>query len=465
MAEQDNDNNFGIASFECGRGNTMRIDFPNVIEADAHMNIGIALMPFMKGGYHFIKENGFSTSKKAEGLNEVETSFVKYLYKIRKANKENKKLDYSIFSGPRRLKIRERIFLAGKIFPVLSISYSGEDIDCSTSKIKTKSVSSTELRLLFGESLNEYKAFSVEYISIDNDNMRIYLPKSSEIGIDYKNLLIDFLNNGAKTENVANHGEFPDLETYTLATGKSELTNGCWLTKNHESNDDTWKNACMYILEHKLQGVLAPFSQIADFYTLLDDKITNDTKHKTRWLKGAKKLVNSLKIMDGGFPLVANDVETILNELNIGICDYAITQFYELFYGKYKDNPLIKRQEAYEWDLAFVKHEQGVVAVPIYSKTNKLTIEKYQDMADQDVKGFHGFGGFVMDKTPLRVIPEFDEPWNGKVTDAQFRIDLPMLMLWLDRHKPTSDNFKGKVDENGYLLEEFKEIIEKYEAK
>ncbi|WP_158976934.1 hypothetical protein [Cellulophaga sp. L1A9] len=187
------------------------------------------------------------------------------------------------------------------------------------------------------------------------------------------------------------------------------------VSKNREANDDIWKNACIYILEHKLQGVLAPFSQMADFYTLLDDKITNDTKHKTRWLKGAKKLVNSLKIMDGGFTFVANDVETILNELNIGICDYAITQFYELFYGKYKDNPLEKRQDAYEWDLAFVQHEQGVVAVPIYSKTNKKTIEKYQDMADQDAEGAHGLGGWGIDKVLRRkVIPKFDEPWDGK---------------------------------------------------
>lgn len=215
---------------------------------------------------------------------------------------------------------------------------------------------------MFGETFDEYKAFSLQYLSIDNDNIRLYLPKNTEIGIDYKNLLVDFLTNGTKTKTTATHGEFPDLETYTLATGKTELKDGCWLTKNRDANDDTWKNACMYILEHKLQGVLAPFAQIADFYTLLDDKIINDTKHKTRWLKGAKKLVNSLKIMYGGFTLVANDVEIILNELNIGICDYAITQFYELFYGKYKDNPLEKRQDAYEWDLAFVQHEKGVVA-------------------------------------------------------------------------------------------------------
>ncbi|MEM0941698.1 MAG: hypothetical protein AAGI25_18210 [Bacteroidota bacterium] len=430
--------------------------FPNGI----YMNVGVALMPFMDKGYHFIKEDNFSYTK-AEGFNEVEVDFVKYLYKIRKANRENSILDYRIFPGPRHLKTRERIFVAGKIFPVLSISYSGEDIDCSTPKIKTKSVSSKELQLLFGD---EYKAFSLEYISVDNDNLRIYVPKYSEIGIDYKDLLIDFLINGTKTKDVVNYGEFPDLDTYTLATGKNELTVGCWLTKNREADDSIWKNACMYIVKHKLQGVLAPFVQIADFYALLDYKITNETKHKTRWLKGAKKLVKSLKRMDGGSIFIANDVETILNELNLGICDYAITQFYELFYGKYKDNPLIKLQDAYEWDLAFVEHEQGVVAVPIYSKANKITISRYQDMADQDAKGWHGLAGWGSDMA-LKIVPEFDDPWEGEVTDAQFRIDLPMLMLWLDRHKPTGENFKDKVDENGYLLEEYKQIIEKYEAK
>jgi len=120
-------------------------------------------------------------------------------------------------------------------------------------------------------------------------------------------------------------------------------------------------------------------------------------------------------------------------------------------------------------DLTFVQHEQGAVAVPIYSKTNKKTIERNQDMADQDAKGSHGLGGWGIDVFGRvfdnRIIPEFDDPWNSKVTDTQFRIDLPMLMLWLDRHKPTGDNFKDKVDENGYLLEEYKLIIEGYEAK
>ncbi|TRX34210.1 hypothetical protein FNW52_14350 [Flavobacterium sp. ZT3R18] len=73
--------------------------------------------------------------------------------------------------------------------------------------------------------------------------------------------------------------------------------------------------------------------------------------------------------------------------MNLGICDYAITQFYELFYGKYKDTSLENDADAYAFDLQFVKHEQGVVAPPIYAKTPKGTISIFQAMADKDPQG------------------------------------------------------------------------------
>lgn len=444
------------------------------------MNVGVALMPFMENGFHFIKEENIFKSEYEEGLNDVETGFVKYLYKIRQANRNKTTLAYTSISGPNRFNRRERIFIGGKIFPVMSISYGSnfsggtlgfgkEDADCSSSKMEIKSVSTYELKILFGESLNEYYAFSKQYISVDNDKIKIYLPKETEIGVDYPSLMKDFLTNGEKTKIATINGEFPDMEIYTMATGISYLTKACWLTKDRKAKTDTWKNACMYIVEHKLLGVLGPFGQIADFYKLLDEKMF-ETKHKTRWLKGAKKLVDALTILDGGSSFVANDVEVILSELNIGICDYAITQFYELFYGKYKNDHLDTMGKAYSWDLAFVKHEQGVVAVPIYAKTSKNTIQTFQAMADRDasldpINAIHGIGSWGIKNFWRRVTPEFDEPWNGKVTDAGFRIDLPMLMLWLDKHKPTSTPFKGKVDNKGFLKEEYKKIIRDYEAK
>ncbi|NRS89924.1 hypothetical protein HNQ02_002858 [Flavobacterium sp. 7E] len=80
-------------------------------------------------------------------------------------------------------------------------------------------------------------------------------------------------------------------------------------------------------------------------------------------------------------------------------------------------------------------------------------------MADKDGQGdlmhyknsWHGAGGFLNSVTP-----EFDDPWDGDVTDAGFRIDLPLLMLWLDQHKPTSKSFKDKIDKDGYLKDKFK---------
>ena len=83
------------------------------------------------------------------------------------------------------------------------------------------------------------------------------------------------------------------------------------------------------------------------------------------------------------------------------------------------------------------------------------TIGVFQAMADKDPQKDirHGLGGY------LGVTPEFDNPWNGRVEDSGFRIDLPMLMLCLDRYKPTSTSFKGKVDSKGYLKEEYKKMI------
>ena len=54
---------------------------------------------------------------------------------------------------------------------------------------------------------------------------------------------------------------------------------------------------------------------------------------------------------------------------------------------------------------------------------------------------------------------DFDPP--ALVTDNQFRIDLPLLMLYLDKHIPKA---KSSVNANG-TLKEYKPIITKYEIK
>lgn len=428
----------------------------NILESGIYINPGIAFMGFMDQNFYFVND-----IKKREDLNNVEIGYVKYLYEIRNANKNNTEIAYTYFTGPNGFHLRERVFIAGKIFPVLNAIYKGENAD--PKKIEIRSYNFTELRLLFGEP--DYSRYSINYISIDNDKIRIFLPKE-EMGINYATHLLDFLTNGTNTQRVATHGEFPDKETCELARNSPLYTDAlppdCWLTSDREADNPIWHKACERILKYKLTGILAPFSQIADFYKYVDDKLPL-FGHHIRWTKGGLALVKALvKVETWANPLISNDVQIILNELNLGICDYAITQFHELFYGKYENIPLKNDADAYVFDLQFIQHEQGAIAVPIYEKTSDETIRVFQAMADKDAQGdlmhyknsWHGGGGFLN-----FVTPEFDEPWKGDVTDAGFRTDFPLLMLWLDRHQPTSASFIGKVDENGYLKEEYKKII------
>lgn len=449
----------------------------DVLAERIYMNDGVALFPFMSTEYYFVR-----IKNESSGFNGVEPNYVEFFHRIRKANREAKKGDQkkkwiepNFFSNrpPGQLGIVERIFIGGKIFPVMMLIYNNEFVglvrkSADAGKISIKKVNLNTSVGKFISGSTRYDEFDNRYISIDNDKISIMLPKITEMGIDYVNLLYDFLTNGNKTMIAATHGEFPNMAMYELATDKKSLQNGCWLTKDRKEGkygNLTFQFACNYIIEKKLQGVIAPFEQIYTFYEFVDQALPR-FKHKCRWTKGAKKLVKALTMLEGGSSVIYNDIETILSELNLGICDYAITQFYELFNGKYATEPLDTLEKAYQFDKQFINYEQGTVAVPIYNKTSKATIQRYQDMADQDAKGQHGTGSWFMDKIVQdKVIPEFDDPWNASVKDAGFRIDLPLLMLWLDRHKPTSAPFKGKVDANGYLKEEYKKIIRTYEIK
>jgi len=409
------------------------------------------------------------TSPEAKDLNQIEIGFVKFLLKIRNANYYKKKIPYErlFTSNPDGNKKRERVFIAGKIFPVLNITYSGDDADAT--KISLKTINMTERSLLFGDP--EYKHYNPLYISIDNDKIKIFLPVSYS-DIDFPSLMLDFLTNGKTTAHTIG-GEFEDYETYKLALREKAQTekswkgeDGSWLLNDRDKNTERWLNGYSYIIKHKIQGRLAPFKQIYDFYNAVDGWIFR-LGHRVKWCKGAKALVgvlatNPIKIggLEGGSNVIDNDVEIILNELNLGICDYAITQFYDLIYGKYAVTPL-KGDKAYNWDKNFIEYEQGTVAPPIYSKTNSKTISKFQDMADRDFVGKHGAEAWFA--SPFSIVPQFDsfDP-PGKVTDNQFRIDLPLLMLYLDKHKPTAKSFIKHCKADGTLNDDYKEKIRDY---
>ena len=412
-----------------------------------------------------IKEDKLSEE---DFYNEVEIEFVKYLFKIRNANKDKQKVVYERFSGPFGGVKRERVFIAGKIFPILNMKFSGKDADASI--ITKKSLNLKEKVLLFGDK--DSSLYSPGYISIGNDDIMIFVPKPySEV--DYLGLMYDFLTNGKLTAHTIG-GEFPDYETYKLALREKAKAlknwkgeDGCWLIEDRAENKERWWNGYDYIVKNKVRGRLAPFKQIYDFYDAVDGWLFR-LGHKVKWCKGAKKLVGALANspvliggLEGGSNVISNDIEVILNELNLGICDYAIIKFHELIYGKYATTPLTG-DDAYNWDVAFVTHEQQVVAPPIYNKTSAKTIATYQDMADKKVLGgTHGAGSYILN-TVTPAFDDFNPP--AKVTDMYFRTDLPLLMLYLDIHKPSINTkpLKKYLTANGTVNEECKEIIRPY---
>lgn len=393
-------------------------------------------------------------------INTTELNTVKTLFQIRNANYYKKRIrnDYQISIFP-----KERVFIAGKIFPVINLIFKETASAYNASKIELKNWKSSD-------PVYNSKIHNRQYISIDNDNLMILLPISYS-GVNFPELMLDFLTNGSKTKHTIG-GEFPDYPTYKLALREKAINikdwegqDGCWLT-NDRGNNKRWENAQDFILKNKLKGRLAPFNQIADFYHYVGKKCQKkEFQHDIKWYKGAATLVDALDLLEGGNLLIANDVETILNELNLGICDYAITQFYDLFYGKYAKIPL-KGNAAYDFDKNFIIYEQGTVAPPIYKKADKLTIQRFQDMADKDPQsGWHGLGGVFNSVTPA--FDDFTPP--AKVTDNLFRIDLPLLMLYLDKHTIDKNNcspsLKNYLTLDGHVNDECKKIIRKYEIK
>ncbi|BEV05065.1 hypothetical protein [Chryseobacterium gambrini] len=416
------------------------------------------------------KKNFFDTVEEDYFINTTELNTVKTLFQIRNANYYKKKVIIRDLKNPiSNFYLKERIFIAGKIFPALNLIYQNYIDSFDASKIALKN---------WKGQVSFYKpnVHNRQYISIDNDKLMILLPISYS-GVNFPELMLDFLTNGMKTAHTIG-GEFPDYPTYKLALREAAIPedkwkgqDGCWITDDRIWNREEWRTGFSYIIKNKIKGRLAPFAQIYKFYNSVDWYITNVYKHEVKWCKGAKKLVDALassKIyfggLEGGSNVIDNGIETILNELNLGICDYAIEKFHELMFGKYAKFPL-KGDEAYNWDVNFITHEQGIVAPPIYRKTNIDTIRIFQMMSDKDGVdisngvSIQGGGSSLLNK----VTPAFDDfTPPAKVTDDQFRIDLPLLMLYLDKHKPKWKGFAGKLNSDGTVNSEIKKIIKPF---
>ena len=160
----------------------------DILDEPICMNLGVAYMPFMNHGYYFLEEDNIASPEKAEGFNEVETTFVKYLYKIRKCNRTGEKIEYSVINSPNS-NVAKSNFYRRKISPDMAIYYGAnfsgiagigaKDADCSSAKFELKNKSNnlyanypTYSRT--GEKQKEYfEKFNDLYISIDKDKINI----------------------------------------------------------------------------------------------------------------------------------------------------------------------------------------------------------------------------------------------------------------------------------------------------
>lgn len=266
-------------------------------------------------------------------------------------------------------------------------------------------------------------------------------------GVDLRTDIRGDFSYGAEEKAFALFGnEFEDMESYQEITGKTELGDYHWLKADRESQSGTWETAMVNMTRDEVEDVLQPFEQVRDYYIWVTKKL-DEKGHESRWVKGALHLVDELSdTYDEGvtsghwFLTPGKDVIPMLEDLNVGIVNFAIKQFNKLLYGELKDNPL-QGEDAYLFDKDFIMKEQGIVAAPIYEQyAGTDAIEAMNNL-------FNGYGmeGNAVDAMTwaglVNEVPTHPELINADLTDPESgygvdaRINVPLWMLYPDRHR------------------------------
>ena len=236
-----------------------------------------------------------------------------------------------------------------------------------------------------------------------------------------------------------------------------------WLRTDREQQNHRWRHVCSLITSTQKQSYFLPFHQINSYYRLMNYWIKGH-KHQSQWVKGAYYLVNDLtdayyKGITAGSWFTDTDELKLLKDLNINICNYAITKFYELLYGDLSKAPLTGI-DAWNWDRDFIIHEQGVVAAPVYQGTTddardwiNRTFNDQGFIAWIENPSWNGFVSFLhgLDLSGI-FIPVFPDLYDSNITKApdygkQARIIVPLAMLYPNHYfyNDTNPNFDKSV--------------------
>jgi Fibronectin type III domain len=291
------------------------------------------------------------------------------------------------------------------------------------------------------------------------DNLSNYRDKIFERSGDLKNCTHEQI-----VELKIYAGEYVNYETYKKIYGNEafELDNndwhGAWLLSDREERNLRWKNAMETITRNNWTNVLKPFEQIRDYYLWI--QYYNNLKgYKSRWAKGASYLVDELaEAYESGILKTGNTFNWsdnlgshILQDLNLGIANFAIGQFNKLFFGS--DISRAKNDsDAYLWDRDFIEKEQvTVVAFDVYSKY--AGTDMLNDLNKMTRKESIGNLG----ANPYRFIPDFSKV-GVNVNDAstQFgasgRFNIPLFMIWTFNHTFDKNIGNAKIGFQKYLL-------------
>jgi len=214
--------------------------------------------------------------------------------------------------------------------------------------------------------------------------------------------------------------EYPD-------SYKGELGKGDWRESDRINNNSVWQEANKYNIQNNNTGQYEPYEQVLDLYKWVQNEST-ELGQEVKWMEGAIGLVQDLHKYRENYleKALTSDMITALEELNSSIADATLSYFNDLLYSgnNYVGNA------AYIWDLCLVTYEQGTVATPIYNNMSQATLNKFNDLVRGKNSSTVGWNKFIGRFNNVNF-----GNYGKNVWDTQARIDIPMNMLYGDKHK------------------------------
>lgn len=184
--------------------------------------------------------------------------------------------------------------------------------------------------------------------------------------------------------------EWKSLKSYQKETGKSKLSDGCWLKSDRKKQTLIWKNANMFNLLVKNGNLkYVTISEKRDFYIWFDQE-RDKIGHDIRWIGIASIATGQLSKLDNSFIkifIVRNkEVIQFSNEGSKKVFAFAFLKLKQVILSK----EVLKGGVAKKWDQNYGLTEQCDILNPLYQNLSKKALQKLDRMAKG--RGLFTFG-------------------------------------------------------------------------